>query len=288
MSISSIKFPPGTITPKLSRKFLKQTPSHNDWMHQTYTQMIQDVHYATTHYYETKGNGTGSMLGDSPINQKSTAPGSNNRATNSLETIEESAIYPDISLCIGSNDYRDAIKGVKSANITSNCLSPENNHNENGSHHNGSEAINGNSTDEDDDEPESDDQSVFCNTFTTSSTDCNKRNNIFRFYREQQNLQRPMDEEEDTAAAIKILNSQNHSLNNTSNISNPTVLSLINSNSHHITNTQYKNKDKQPKQQQGYNKDKVVMSKKVKLLKSIIAKMRSAAEKPFRVIDRHF
>ena len=61
--LQSISFPPGTISSKLSSKKLKRPPSPKDWMHQTYLQMIQDVSYATSHYYESKDNGNQLLFG---------------------------------------------------------------------------------------------------------------------------------------------------------------------------------------------------------------------------------
>ncbi|KAG2204563.1 hypothetical protein INT47_012622 [Mucor saturninus] len=138
---SSIQFPPGTITSKLSSKMLKNTPISNDWMHQTYMQMVQDVSYATSHYYESNENGTGLLINVSEPNREANS--------STLETIIKNS-PPKKSSPLSMYEYHD------------------------------------DSSTEDDDE---------CQTYTTSSTDQNRRNNIYRLYREQQNIDKPIEEE---------------------------------------------------------------------------------------------
>lgn len=136
---SSIQFPPGTITSKLSSKMLKNVPESNDWMHQTYMEMVQDVSYATSHYYESNENGTGLLINVSEPNRES-------------------------PIVIKHNNHSPLKK--------SSPLSMYEYHDD--------------SSTEDDDE---------CQTYTTSSTDQNRRNNIYRLYREQQNIDKPIEEE---------------------------------------------------------------------------------------------
>lgn len=220
---SSIRFPPGTITSKLSSKLLKKPPSPKDWMHQTYMQMVQDVSYATSHYYESNKNGTGLLIN---------APESNTQAV----TSEAQSATLDTIMNLPN----------KSSPLSLYV------------HHN-------NDSDEDSNNDE-DDQSSFCHTYTTSSTDCNRKNNIYRFYKEQQSLERPIEEE----GIIKIVTPYNSNCNQECDSQTSFVDST--SSALNVIVTQ----------------DIVQQNKRFKKFKRIMTKMRMAAEKPFWAIDSRF
>ncbi|GAA5815361.1 hypothetical protein MFLAVUS_008868 [Mucor flavus] len=167
----SIRFPPGTVTSKLSSKMLKQPPCPKDWMHQTYMQMVQDVSYVTSHYYESPENGT-SLLGPNKAI-------SNSKPSKLLsETGCHSAIIESTGLS----------RPIKNSSPLSQF-----------EFHNDSDNSERYGSDE---EAMNDDEVDLCYTATTSSTDCNRKNNIYRLYKEQQSLQKPFDDELDTTIPI--------------------------------------------------------------------------------------
>ncbi|KAI9364641.1 hypothetical protein BD770DRAFT_469082 [Pilaira anomala] len=160
-SFDSIRFPPGTISSKLSnnKMMMKQPAAATDWVHQTYMEMIQDVSYATSHYYESKKNIANMMDCSSLVKDN-----------------------------LHTNKKPDEIR-TKVETGTRNHCSPLSIH----EYH----ISDNNSSNNDDEEviEEDDDESIFCQTITTSSTDCNRKNNIYRFYKEQQKLAAPIEEE---------------------------------------------------------------------------------------------
>ncbi|KAI8087257.1 hypothetical protein BDF21DRAFT_396940 [Thamnidium elegans] len=249
----SIRFPPGTITSKLSSKMLKQPPCSKDWMHQTYMQMIQDVSYVTSHYYESPENGT-SLLGSE----------ANKVISNSKP-----------SRLLSETDYHSAIveSTTRMNRSIKNCspLSQFEFHNDSDEDHS-SERYSS-----DDEEPmnDDDDEVDLCYTATTSSTDCNRKNNIYRLYREQQSLQKPFDEELETTIPIvqrsnscRIAEYNAPYLSNTST-SGDSISSCV------TQDTKAKKNKQQP-------------NKKFTKFKRMMTKMRMAAENPFWAIDNRF
>ncbi|GAA5800371.1 hypothetical protein EDC94DRAFT_654005 [Helicostylum pulchrum] len=238
----SIRFPPGTITSKLSSKMLRQPPCSKDWMHQTYMQMIQDVSYVTSHYYESPENGTSLLGANKAI--------SNSKPSRLLyETSCHSAI-------VESSRLNRPIKN-------SSPLSQFEFHNDSDNserYSSDEEAMN-----DDDDEVD------LCYTATTSSTDCNRKNNVYRLYKEQQGLQKPFDEELETT--IPIVQRSNSCRIAECNV---TYLSSSSGDSSGVTqDTKAKKNKQQP-------------NKKFTKLKRMMTKMRMAAENPFWAIDSRF
>lgn len=201
--MASIHFPPGTFTSKLSSQKLKNAPNSNDWMHQTYMEMVQDVSYATSHYYESNENGTGLLINVSEPNTE--AP----RSSVTMDAILNS---PKKSSPLSMYEFHDTNSSIL----------------------------------EDNDSITEDE----CQTYTTSSTDDNRRNNIYRLYREQQNIDRPIEEEEITTPIQTITECDSHPLE---------ITTIV-----------------------------VTQTSKYKKFKRIMTKMRMAAERPFWAIDSHF
>lgn len=248
----SVRFPPGTITSKLSSKMLKQPPSSKDWMHQTYMQMIQDVSYVTSHYYESPENGT-SLL-SSGINKAI----SNSKPPRLSETDCHSVIVETTRID----------RPIKN----SSPLSQYEFHNDSDGDNNSEQY----SSDEEALNEDDDDEADLCYTTTTSSTDCNRKNNIYRLYKEQQSLQKPFDEELKTTIPIaqrsnscQMADYDVPYLSNTSN-------SADDSTSSHVT------------QDTNVKKNKQQPNKKFKKFKRMMTKMRMAAENPFWAIDNRF
>jgi hypothetical protein len=236
--MSSIHFPPGTISSKLSSRMSKKPPSPKDWMHQTYMQMIQDVSYATNHYYESTENGNSLLHG-----------------TNKVCPDQQ---QPETQYC-----YKKSAT-VDDDDRISNNSSPLPYTSRKGKERDDSESYSS-----------EDEESEDCNTYTTASTDYNRKNNIFRFYREQQNLANPIDEE---SSVIKVATPYTSSYYS-SNESNIDDDNSSNSNGSMVTQEIDINVNTSKKQQR---------KKKFKLLKHMMTKMKLAAEKPFWAIDSHF
>ncbi|CAO3624357.1 unnamed protein product [Mucor hiemalis] len=253
---STMNFPPGTFTSKLSSKKLKKPPSPKDWMHQTYLQMIQDVSYVTSHYYESTENGNHLLFGNKNCQDRNETPSPKKNAT-VHDTKVDTPPTPPPKDC-----YLVPAKG-KEKEI------PE---------------IQSSEDDEYDEEDEDDSQCY--NSFTTSSTDCNRKNNIYRFYREQQSLQTdPIMEE---SSVIRVATPYSSGSNcNISTISNNESYSTSISGQSELGQDQQLSDDcaSTVTQLQHERKSK---KKKFKLLKNMMTKMKMAAEKPFWAIDSHF
>jgi hypothetical protein len=266
---NSIQFPPGTVSSKLSSKLLKKPPSPIDWVHQSYMEMIQDVSYTTSHYYESKDNGSSIMEASVPEltkhdRKQDETNNLNNSSSSSCEFSQQSATAastttPPLSLqrlfdststplSSSSSEYqKDRLKQVQ-------------------------EEENATTDDDDDDDDE-------FNTITTSSTDCNRKNNIYRFYKEQQSLARPIDELEDEDSNIcKIITPHN------SNYGSGFASDNSSSSIHIHTSSSCSHEIKLVNQQQ----QQQIPKKKLKIIGKLITKMRIAAEKPFWSIDNHF
>ncbi|CAO3614057.1 unnamed protein product [Mucor fragilis] len=269
---NSIQFPPGTVSSKLSSKLLKKPPSPIDWVHQSYMEMIQDVSYTTSHYYESNENGSGILEASVPESARKQLPdetydsSSGNSSSDQQYKTATHSTTPPLSLQ-RLFDSKSTSPPPYSTEYQKNRLNQVQEEEENLS-----------STD---DEDENDDDEF--NTITTSSTDCNRRNNLYRFYREQQNLAKPIDELDDEDPAMyKVMTP--HSSNYGSGFASDHSQSSI-----QITPSpspplaqQIKSVNQQQQQQQQIPK------KKLKIIGKLITKMRIAAEKPFWSIDNHF
>ncbi|KAL0141098.1 hypothetical protein V8B55DRAFT_1513073 [Mucor lusitanicus] len=257
---NSIQFPPGTVSSKLSSKLLKKPPSPIDWVHQSYMEMIQDVSYTTSHYYESKENGSGILEASVPESARKQQLADKTYDLNSSSSsssdqeykMPSHSITPPLSLQ-RLFDSKSTSPPPSSTEYQKNRLKQVQEEEEDFS-----------STDEED--GDEDDE---LNTITTSSTDCNRKNNLYRFYREQQNLAKPIDELEDEDPAIyKVMTP--HSSNYGSGFASDYSQSSI-----HITPS-----SSPPLPQQ--------IKSKLKIIGKLITKMRIAAEKPFWSIDNHF
>lgn len=263
---NSIQFPPSTVSSKLSSKLLKKPPSPIDWVHQSYMEMIQDVSYTTSHYYEPTENGSSVLEASVPesttqqpqtetldLNSRSSSDQQYKRATHSITpplSLQRLFDSKSTSPPPCSTDYqRNRLKQVQEEEDVS-------------------------STEDEDD----DDDDEF-NTITTSSTDCNRKNNIYRFYREQQSLARPIDElDVEDPAMYKVMTP--HSSNYGSGFASEHSESSI-----HITPS---SPPPPPQQVKLVNQQQQIPKKKLKIIGKLITKMRIAAEKPFWSIDNHF
>lgn len=249
---ASIRFPPGTVSSKLSSRMLKKPPSPKDWMHQTYMEMIQDVSYATGHYYESTENGNGLLHGANKVYPETTHYYNNkksattNVADNERIPLNKSPLSMQIT---GSK------KGKEKEEL---CNEEESSNNE-----------------EDDD-----DQSEECHTYTTSSTDYNRKNNIFRFYREQQNLTNPIDEESSIIRVVTPYNSGSSCCSSEHNNDDDSATTSNNNSSISINSSSVVTQETNIKVKS--------QKKKFKMLKHMMTKMKLAAEKPFWAIDNHF
>ncbi|GAN06319.1 hypothetical protein MAM1_0119c05800 [Mucor ambiguus] len=268
---NSIQFPPGTVSSKLSSKLLKKPPSPIDWVHQSYMEMIQDVSYTTSHYYESSENGSGILEASVPesarkqqldethdLNSSSSSDQGYKKASHSITpplSLQRLFDSKSVSPPPCSTEYQT--KRLKQVREEEENLS---------------------STDEEDGDDE-------FNTITTSSTDCNRKNNLYRFYREQQNLARPIDELDDEDPAIyKVMTP--HSSNYGSGFASDHSQSSI-----QITPSSSPPLPQQIKlvnQQQQQQQQQQIPKKKLKIIGKLITKMRIAAEKPFWSIDNHF
>ncbi|KAI8380684.1 hypothetical protein BD560DRAFT_386837 [Blakeslea trispora] len=161
---TSIRFPPATVSSKLSTKMLRKVSEPVDWIQQYHLEIIQDVPY-------------------SPSDQHSLS-----KDSESLHSIESE-----------------------------------------------------------------------CHTITTTSTDGNRKNNIYQFYRQQQELMRPIDE--DLPPTLPIADCIQ--IQDTSISPHDTMCSIE---PHHA---------KQKK-------------KGLHLIKRLMTKMRDSVEKPFQSIDHRF
>lgn len=263
-----IQFPPGTVSSKLSSKLLKKPPSPIDWVHQSYMEMIQDVSYTTSHYYESKDNGSSILEASVPESTKHDGKQDktnnlNSSSSNNCESLQPSATAattatPPISLQRlfdststpqppSSSEYqKDRLKQVQEEENTT--------------------------TDDDDDD---DDE---FNTITTSSTDCSRKNNIYRFYKEQQSLARPIDELEDEDSSIfKVMTPHDSNYGSGFTSDNSSASIHINTSSSPAHEIKLVNQQQQQ-----------IPKKKLKIIGKLITKMRIAAEKPFWSIDNHF
>ncbi|KAL9551386.1 hypothetical protein PS6_005029 [Mucor atramentarius] len=253
---NSIQFPPSTVSSKLSSKLLKKPPSPIDWVHQSYMEMIQDVSYTTSHYYESTENGY-SILEASVPESTTQQPQTetldfNSRSSNQQYKRATHSITPPLSLqrLFDSKKYQRS--RLKQAQEEEDVSSTE-------------------------DEDDNDDDEF--NTITTSSTDCNRKNNIYRFYREQQSLARPIDElDGEDPAMYKVMTP--HSSNYGSGFASEHSESSI-----HITPS---SSPPPPQQVKLVNEQQQIPKKKLKIIGKLITKMRIAAEKPFWSIDNHF
>lgn len=267
---NSIQFPPGTVSSKLSSKLLKKPPSPIDWVHQSYMEMIQDVSYTTSHYYESQDNGSSILEASVPESTKhdmkqDETNNLNSSSSNNCESFQQSATAaptttPPLSLQrlfdststsppLSSSEYqKDRLKQVQEEE--------------------------GNITTDDDD----DDDDEF-NTITTSSTDCNRKNNTYRFYKEQQSLERPIDELEDEDSNIYRVMTP-HDSNYGSGFASDNSSTSIHINTPSSSTHEIKLVNQQQQQQ--------IPKKKLKIIGKLITKMRIAAEKPFWSIDNHF
>ncbi|KAI8072158.1 uncharacterized protein B0P05DRAFT_549110 [Gilbertella persicaria] len=182
---TSIRFPPVTVSSKLSSKMLRKTPTSTDWIQQSYIEMIQDISYVPCHYF---------------ISSEKQVAIDETRAT--LDVCGAQLPVPD--------DKYDSC--LEKSSIMS-------------------------------DEDDSD-----YNTITTTSTDYNRRNNMYRYYKEQE-LIRSIDEEVHSSSLRHIV---------------PVNILDI--------------KEQQTKPKKN----------RLQVVKKLIKKMRITAEKPFMTIDNHF
>lgn len=234
---NSIRFPPGTISSKLDSKLLKKPPSPIDWIHQSYLEMIQDVSYDTSHYYESLKGRT------EPIKPGSTV-------VIDLGKIQSSSTLHHQQLGV------EATKTPSIQEEEKDTRSKEN--------------------------YDDDDDSEYCNTNTTTSTDYNRKNNIYRYYREQQNIDRPFDDDEPVfpTTTLRIMTPYSSSSIAPSMIEESHNLNLNSSNSSKSSVVTGEEDIKLPNQQP--------YKKKFKMIGNLITKMRITAEKPFWSIDNHF
>ncbi|KAK4520038.1 uncharacterized protein ATC70_008166 [Mucor velutinosus] len=267
-----IQFPPNTVSSKLSSKLLKKPPSPIDWVHQSYMEMIQDVSYTTSHYYESNENGSGILEASVPELARKQQPDETHYLNSSSSTDQQykraaHSITPPLSLQ-RLFDSKSTSPPPCSADHQKSRLKQVQEEEEDLSFTDG----------EDDDDDDDDDE---FNTITTSSTDCNRKNNIYRFYREQKSLARPIDELDDEDPAIyKVMtpHSSNYGSGFASDHSQSSI--QITPSSSPPPPQQIKLVNQQQQQQ--------IPKKKLKIIGKLITKMRIAAEKPFWSIDNHF
>ncbi|KAI8647177.1 hypothetical protein BD408DRAFT_408719, partial [Parasitella parasitica] len=255
---NSIQFPPSTISSKLSSKLLKKPPSPIDWMHQSYMELIQDISYNTTHYYEIKENGS-SIL-------EASAPESRKNATQQQETL-----YSDSSMNNQRSSHTATTDGTATPQPSlpklfgpkSTFLPPSSSEYQKDKLRQVQEEAQETTTDDDEDNE--------FNTITTSSTDCNRSNNLYRLYKEQQSIARPIDELENEDSAILSVATPH-----TSNYSSAFPSQKANLSVYAVSSPRPDHKIKlvnhQPQQ---------MPKKKLKIIGKLITKMRITAEKPF-------
>lgn len=264
---STMNFPPGTISSKLSSKKLRKPPSPKDWMHQTYLQMIQDVSYVTSHYYESTENGNHLLFGNKVCHDNNETHCPKKNAT-LHETVSNLPPTPPPKDCYSSPPV---IAKGKEKEL------PE---------------LQSGEDDGYDEEDDDDSQSEYYNSFTTSSTDCNRKNNIYRFYREQQSLQADpiMEESSVIRVATPYSNRSNNNVSRNSSSSNDdagSYSSSISISSSELGQDRQRSDDCASTVTQSPHGHKS-KKKKFKLLKNMMTKMKMAAEKPFWAIDSHF
>jgi hypothetical protein len=119
-------------------------------------------------------------------------------------------------------------------------------------------------------EDDDDTDSEYCNTNTTTSTDYNRKNNIYRYYKEQQSIDRPFDDDEPVfpTTTLRIVTPYSSSI---------TTPSMNEEQTLHSNSSVMTPEDTQVPSPQRYKK-----------LRGLIRKMRLTAEKPFTSIDNHF
>ncbi|KAI7901866.1 uncharacterized protein BX663DRAFT_487149 [Cokeromyces recurvatus] len=277
MNDITIDFPPSTLSSKLSSKLLKKPPSPVDWIQQSYMEMIQDASFATGYHHESLMNKNSLDL---LVNLKHIPYMSHNKMNNDNKKL---------NTCINNNnpthhtqqpDFQcEKFSGRATSSIYTDKTNTNNNITSLSSHDISTTEIctsnNDNDTDTDTD---------ICNTFTTSSTDCNRMNNVFRIYKEQQSyVSRPTVEDESSFIKVAAPNNRNNHIKGGITI-----------------NTKVKSKD-------GDTLDKVASpcrqttrnniqtskishknKKRLKSLRNLFSKMRKTAEKPFWIIDNCF
>ncbi|CEP14343.1 hypothetical protein [Parasitella parasitica] len=255
---NSIHFPPSTISSKLSSKLLKKPPSPTDWMHQSYMELIQDMSFVTIHYYESKDNGSNILEASVPEPRKN--------AIKCEESINSSPSMSKQQFLYETTADNEAISSLYNSASTS--LQPSSSKYQRDRLQ---------EEEEQDMTTDEDDNNEF-NTITTSSTDCNRRNNIYRLHKEQQNIAKTINEMENEDPAIfKVATPHNSNHDNTFASEKSDSSVCIDPLSPHDHEIQLVNQ--QPQQ---------IPKKRLKLIGKLITNMRITAEKPFWSIDDHF
>ncbi|KAI9487082.1 MAG: hypothetical protein EXX96DRAFT_551747 [Benjaminiella poitrasii] len=207
MTGSIINFPACNNTSKLSSNLLKKPPTPVNWIQQTYMEMIQDVSYVTECYHKSSGSCPSLSVNIKRVSSNSRYVQNkaannvlviNNRQQQEIQNHETrikhtaSSIYTNDSTSLSlyqQQRYDSNHENNKNANLDTKEF----------------EAFNMKDDNEDNSE-------VF-NTITTSSTECNRKYNIFTIYREhQKKLEQPTGYDE--APIIKIVESCNNKYDN--------------------------------------------------------------------------